>query len=123
MGVPERHRPGRRRRRTDPEPAAGAHLDTGHPHLPRRQLPTWSLGCEVFFYALFPLLLPLCRRVPGRALWPAAGLVAVVIAGSPGLAAAAGHSDVPPPVSESFPGSGSSTASRPPGPWSSCSAS
>jgi peptidoglycan/LPS O-acetylase OafA/YrhL len=30
--------------------------------------PAWSVSCEVFFYALFPLLLPLVRRVPQRRL-------------------------------------------------------
>ncbi|HKN96909.1 MAG TPA: acyltransferase [Pseudonocardiaceae bacterium] len=41
--------------------------------------PSWSLGCEVLFYLMFPLLLPLVRRVPDRLLWPvAAGIVAVI---------------------------------------------
>lgn len=42
--------------------------------------PSWSLGCEVLFYLMFPLLLPLVRRVPDRLLWPvAAGIVAIVL--------------------------------------------
>ncbi|GAA4594175.1 acyltransferase [Planotetraspora phitsanulokensis] len=31
--------------------------------------PAWSLSCEVAFYAAFPVLLPLLRRVPGDRLW------------------------------------------------------
>ncbi len=31
----------------------------------------WSLSCEAFFYALFPLLHRLVVRLPVRALWPA----------------------------------------------------
>lgn len=34
--------------------------------------PSWSLACEALFYASFPLLYPLLRRLPGPALWPAA---------------------------------------------------
>jgi peptidoglycan/LPS O-acetylase OafA/YrhL len=38
----------------------------------------WSLSCEIAFYAAFPLLLPLLRRLGGRALGgTAAGLVAL----------------------------------------------
>jgi peptidoglycan/LPS O-acetylase OafA/YrhL len=32
---------------------------------------SWSLACEIFFYALFPVLIVVLRRLPGRALWPA----------------------------------------------------
>jgi peptidoglycan/LPS O-acetylase OafA/YrhL len=33
---------------------------------------SWSLACEAFFYAMFPLLhRALVRRLPGAALWPA----------------------------------------------------
>jgi peptidoglycan/LPS O-acetylase OafA/YrhL len=40
---------------------------------------SWSLACEIFFYALFPLLRRALVRVPGRALWPAtAGALAGV---------------------------------------------
>lgn len=38
--------------------------------------PAWSLSSEVFFYALFPLLLVLARQIPGKRL----GVVWVVIA-------------------------------------------
>jgi peptidoglycan/LPS O-acetylase OafA/YrhL len=31
---------------------------------------SWSLSCEAFFYAMFPVLMRLLVRVPGRALWP-----------------------------------------------------
>ncbi|HEX3647750.1 MAG TPA: acyltransferase [Pseudonocardiaceae bacterium] len=42
--------------------------------------PSWSLGCEVLFYLMFPLLLPLVRRIPDRLLWPlAAAVVALVL--------------------------------------------
>jgi peptidoglycan/LPS O-acetylase OafA/YrhL len=38
--------------------------------------PAWSLSCELAFYAVFPVLLPLLRRVPPPRLgWVAAGLV------------------------------------------------
>jgi peptidoglycan/LPS O-acetylase OafA/YrhL len=32
---------------------------------------SWSLACEVFFYALFPLLHRSLLRLPARSLWPA----------------------------------------------------
>jgi peptidoglycan/LPS O-acetylase OafA/YrhL len=32
---------------------------------------SWSLACEVFFYALFPLLHRALVRLPARSLWPA----------------------------------------------------
>ncbi len=35
---------------------------------------SWSLACELFFYALFPLLHRTLVRLPGRSLWPAAGV-------------------------------------------------
>lgn len=41
--------------------------------------PSWSLGCEVLFYLMFPVLLPLLRRIPDRLLWPmAAGVVTLI---------------------------------------------
>lgn len=45
--------------------------------------PAWSLSCEVAFYAAFPLLIRLVRRVRDRALWPLAGLLALSIAAVP----------------------------------------
>ena len=42
--------------------------------------PAWSLSCEIAFYAAFPLLLPLLRRVPGRRLWLLAAGLPVVVA-------------------------------------------
>ncbi len=53
-------------------------------------VPCWSLGCELFFYALFPLLLPVLRKMTstGRRLLMAGCLLApVVIAAvcAPGL--------------------------------------
>jgi peptidoglycan/LPS O-acetylase OafA/YrhL len=44
--------------------------------------PSWSLTCEVFFYALFPLLLWAINKIPVARLWLAAGfsLAAVVAA-------------------------------------------
>lgn len=38
---------------------------------------TWSLSCEVFFYFCLPLLLPIARRRPGRALRAAVTCAAV----------------------------------------------
>ncbi|MBB1244127.1 acyltransferase [Streptomyces durbertensis] len=32
-------------------------------------VPTWSLACELLFYAAFPFLLPLLRRIPVDRLW------------------------------------------------------
>lgn len=36
--------------------------------------PSWSLTCEVFFYALFPLLLWAINKIPVHRLWLAAGV-------------------------------------------------
>ncbi|MEV7966767.1 acyltransferase [Sphaerisporangium sp. NPDC088356] len=41
--------------------------------------PAWSLACEAAFYAAFPLLLPLLRRVPARRLWALASALAMAI--------------------------------------------
>ncbi|MFF0221620.1 acyltransferase family protein [Streptomyces sp. NPDC004629] len=50
--------------------------------------PTWSLSADIAFYALFPLLLPLIRRIrPGR-LWYAAGAVVAIIVLIPVIALA-----------------------------------
>ncbi|MCX4747735.1 acyltransferase [Kitasatospora sp. NBC_01287] len=49
-------------------------------------IPSWSLGCEAFFYLCFPLLLPLLRRIPVRGLWPAALALAAAVWAMPALA-------------------------------------
>jgi peptidoglycan/LPS O-acetylase OafA/YrhL len=41
--------------------------------------PSWSLSCELFFYALFPLLLKATGRIAAERLWRWAGLVVLVI--------------------------------------------
>ncbi|MEU7516990.1 acyltransferase [Streptomyces sp. NPDC042898] len=44
--------------------------------------PAWSISCEAFFYALFPVLLALTMRVPARrlrAVWVAVVLVILVL--------------------------------------------
>jgi len=42
--------------------------------------PSWSLSCELLFYACFPLLLRGVNAIPRRALWPAmAALYAVIL--------------------------------------------
>jgi peptidoglycan/LPS O-acetylase OafA/YrhL len=41
---------------------------------------SWSLSCEIFFYALFPLILPLLRRIRATRLWWwATGVAALII--------------------------------------------
>nr|WP_269112548.1 MULTISPECIES: acyltransferase [unclassified Streptomyces]AIE54244.1 PauY24 [Streptomyces sp. YN86] len=40
---------------------------------------SWSLSCELLFYALFPLLLPLVRRIRAARLWWWAGGVAAAV--------------------------------------------
>lgn len=50
--------------------------------------PTWSLSCEVFFYAAFPWLIAAVRRISGAWLWPIAGAVAAGVMVLPVLAAA-----------------------------------
>ena len=42
--------------------------------------PSWSLSCEAFFYAVFPVLIVLVRRLPRRA--PAVAVVALVMVAS-----------------------------------------
>ena len=44
----------------------------------------WSVSTEFFFYSLFPLLLPLLLRLPGKALLPLL-VLAVVVSSLPGL--------------------------------------
>jgi peptidoglycan/LPS O-acetylase OafA/YrhL len=41
---------------------------------------TWTLGCEAFFYLLFPFLYRLIKRIPANGLWWAVGAVTAVIA-------------------------------------------
>ncbi|WP_181763928.1 acyltransferase family protein [Streptomyces albidus (ex Kaewkla and Franco 2022)] len=42
--------------------------------------PSWSLSCDLLFYLLFPVLLPLIKRIRAdRLLWWAAGVVAVIL--------------------------------------------
>jgi len=43
----------------------------------------WSLSVEAFCYLMFPLLLPLVRRLPATALWPAVGVVFMAIVAVP----------------------------------------
>jgi peptidoglycan/LPS O-acetylase OafA/YrhL len=57
------------------------------PWFPRGQIffsmniPSWSLGCEAFFYLLFPFTLPVVRRIaPGRLWTVAVGLLVAVVA-------------------------------------------
>jgi len=50
--------------------------------------PAWSLSCEMAFYAAFPLLLPLLRKVPGRRLWMLAIGLPVAIALVPAVSLA-----------------------------------
>ncbi|TYP87195.1 acyltransferase family protein [Blastococcus xanthinilyticus] len=40
---------------------------------------TWSISCEMFFYALFPLLIVGALRLSGRARWWAAGVLAALV--------------------------------------------
>ncbi|MGW2396985.1 acyltransferase family protein [Kitasatospora sp. NPDC001664] len=48
---------------------------------------SWSLSCELLFYVLFPVLLPLLRRIPARRLWWWAGGVAAAVMLMPLVAA------------------------------------
>ncbi|MFC5186856.1 acyltransferase family protein [Actinomadura harenae] len=48
--------------------------------------PTWSLACEVFFYALFPFLLPGIRRIPSRYLAPASAFAVAICLSVPCVA-------------------------------------
>nr|WP_296779031.1 acyltransferase [Rhodococcus sp. (in: high G+C Gram-positive bacteria)] len=42
-------------------------------------VPSWSLGAEILFYAAFPILLPLVIRIPTRRLWWAIGAIFLAI--------------------------------------------
>ncbi|GAA2417320.1 acyltransferase [Actinomadura vinacea] len=62
--------------------------------------PAWSLSCEAFFYAMFPLLISAVRRVPRRRLrylWAALAIAAL------GLPLVAMTIPGPPPAIEEFP--------------------
>lgn len=48
--------------------------------------PTWSLTCEIFFYLIFPFMLPLLRRIRPERLWGWAGAVVVLMAAVPFIA-------------------------------------
>jgi peptidoglycan/LPS O-acetylase OafA/YrhL len=45
--------------------------------------PSWSLTCELFFYALFPVLLWAINKIPAARLWLAAGLSLATIVAAP----------------------------------------
>jgi peptidoglycan/LPS O-acetylase OafA/YrhL len=46
-------------------------------------VPSWSLSCEAFFYAMFPILIQLVNRVNNRRLWPMATLLATATIATP----------------------------------------
>ncbi|MEU4198908.1 acyltransferase [Streptomyces sp. NPDC039022] len=52
--------------------------------------PSWSISCEVFFYALFPLLISAARRLPARRLGAAWTVLAVAVLSLPLPALAVG---------------------------------
>jgi peptidoglycan/LPS O-acetylase OafA/YrhL len=54
-------------------------------------IPSWSLGCEAFFYLAFPLALRLVRRIPAGLLWATAAALVVVVWCVPLVAGAAFH--------------------------------
>lgn len=45
----------------------------------------WTLSCELLFYLLFPLILPLLRRIPARAAGAAGVAMVLVAVAGPGL--------------------------------------
>jgi peptidoglycan/LPS O-acetylase OafA/YrhL len=47
---------------------------------------TWSLGCEAFFYLMFPFLSRLIKRTPANGLWWSAGAVTALIVALPAIA-------------------------------------
>lgn len=48
---------------------------------------SWSLACEAFFYALFPALLPVLRRIRPERLWASAAVCAAAVFAVPVVAA------------------------------------
>ncbi|WBB81911.1 acyltransferase [Micromonospora sp. WMMD882] len=48
--------------------------------------PSWSLSVDLFFYLLFPLLLPLAKRIPGNRLWWWVAGIGVLVLALPSLA-------------------------------------
>ncbi|MEU3538340.1 acyltransferase family protein [Streptomyces paromomycinus] len=52
--------------------------------------PSWSISCEVFFYALFPLLIAAARRLPARRLGAVWTVLAVAVLSLPLPALAVG---------------------------------
>jgi peptidoglycan/LPS O-acetylase OafA/YrhL len=46
-------------------------------------VPSWSLSCETFFYAMFPILLRLINRLNERRLWLTASLLMIAIIAMP----------------------------------------
>lgn len=53
--------------------------------------PSWSLSCEVAFYAAFPLFIRGVRRIRDRSLWPIACLVGISIVAVPIVAMPMDH--------------------------------
>jgi peptidoglycan/LPS O-acetylase OafA/YrhL len=49
-------------------------------------IPSWSLGCEAFFYLCFPFALAALRRVKPRLLWPLAAVLTGLVWLMPALA-------------------------------------
>jgi peptidoglycan/LPS O-acetylase OafA/YrhL len=47
---------------------------------------SWSLACEAFFYALFPVLLPVLRRIRPQRLWASAAACAAAVFAVPVVA-------------------------------------
>ncbi len=60
-------------------------------------IPSWSLGCEAFFYLLFPLSLRALRRIPGRLLWTSAAVLTAAVWLMPLLANTLFHHGPPVP--------------------------
>lgn len=65
--------------------------------------PSWSLCCEVLFYASFPALLWAIRKIPGRRLWLTAAAIVVAVLILPVVARALPPQPLFPVVHVSFP--------------------